>query len=67
MSRFSTMPDMAGVLAWARKIVYGPGYRRERRAAFQRSGGMCQLCGLFPAAEAHHWAWCQRSRIPEGI
>ena len=57
MSRFSTMPDMAGVLAWARKIVYGPGYRRERRAAFQRSGGMCQLCGLFPAAEAHHWAW----------
>ena len=57
MSRFSTLPDMAGVLAWAHKVVYGPGYRRARRAAFQRSGGVCQVCGLFPAAEAHHWAW----------
>ena len=57
MSSFSTLPDMAGVLAWARKIVYGPGYRRARRAAFECSGGMCRLCGLFRAEEAHHWAW----------
>ena len=52
MSRFSTLPDMAGVLAWARKIVYGPGYRRARRGAFQRSRKWCQVCGLFRAEEA---------------
>ena len=57
MSRFSSLPDMAGVLAWARRVVYGPGFRRARSGAFQRSGGKCQVCGLFPAAEAHHWAW----------
>ena len=45
----------AGALAWVR-TVYGPGYRRARRAAFLRSGGMCQFCGLVRAEEAHHWA-----------
>ena len=58
MSKFFRLPPgVAGVLAGARKVVYGPGFRRARRAAFQRSDGMCQLCGLFPAEEAHHWAW----------
>ena len=58
MSGFSRLrPDAAGALTWARKVVYGAGYLRARRAAFQRSGGMCQLCGLFRAEEAHHWAW----------
>ena len=54
---FHLPPGVGGFLAWARKAVYGPGYRRARRAAFRRSHGMCQLCGLFPAEEAHHWAW----------
>ena len=52
-------PGAAGALAWARKSVYGPGYRLARAAAFRRSGGtggICQLCGLSPAEEAHHWA-----------
>ena len=57
MSRFSSLPEMAGVLSWARKVVYGPGYWRARREAFNRSGGWCQFCGLFRAEEAHHWAW----------
>ena len=51
MSRFSTLPGMAGVLAWARKVVYGPGFRRAPRRlralrrevpgvrAFPRRGG----------------------------
>ena len=58
MSKFShPLPGAAGVLAWARKVVYGPGYRRARREAFRRSGGICQLCGLRPAEETHHWPW----------
>ena len=57
MSRFFRRPEMAGLLSWARKVVYGPGYRRARRGAFQRSDGWCQFCGLFPAEEAHHWGW----------
>lgn len=57
MSGFSTLPGMAGFRSWARKVVYGPGYRRARHAAFRCSRGMCRLCGLFPAEEAHHWAW----------
>ena len=57
MSRFPSLPEMAGVLFWARKVVYGPGYRRARREAFDRVGNWCQFCGLFPAEEAHHWAW----------
>ena len=57
MSRFSSVPEMAGVLSWARKVVYGPGYWRARAEAFARSGGWCQLCGLLRAREAHHWAW----------
>ena len=39
------------------RLSTGRDYRRARRGAFQRSGGKCQVCGLFPAAEAHHWAW----------
>ena len=27
-----------------------------RAAAFDRSAGVCQLCGQAPATEAHHWA-----------
>jgi hypothetical protein len=50
-------PGAAGALAWARKSVYGPGYRLARAAAFRRPGGMCQFCGLYPAEEAHHWGW----------
>lgn len=57
MSTFSSLlPDAAGVLACAHKVVYGPGYRRARLEAFQRSGGICQFCGLRPAEEAHHWS-----------
>ena len=38
------------------RAVYGRGYRRARAAAFKRSKGLCQHCGLRPAVEAHHYA-----------
>ena len=56
-SFFRRGPGVAGVLSWARKVVYGPGFCRARAGAFRRSAGWCQLCGLLPAEEAHHWAW----------
>lgn len=30
-------------------------YRASRAQAFERSDGLCQYCGQFPATEAHHW------------
>ena len=44
------------VVESARRVVYGPGYRRARDGAFRRSRGICQLCGKRPATEGHHWA-----------
>ena len=57
MSRFSSLPEMAGVLSWARKVVYGPGYWRARDEAFARSGGWCQAVRSAASPGAHHWAW----------
>lgn len=37
--------------------VYGGNYPKARKLALARSSGKCQLCGLQPAVEAHHWAW----------
>ena len=34
----------------------GPGFDAARMKAFRRSGGLCVLCGQFPACDAHHWA-----------
>ena len=36
--------------------IYGPKYRSARKGTLQRSGNVCQLCGLHPATETHHWA-----------
>ena len=33
-----------------------PVYLEAREKAFDRSGGLCQVCGQQPATEAHHWA-----------
>ena len=30
---------------------------KARATAFARSNGVCQLCGVAPAVESHHWAW----------
>ena len=46
----------ARVLEIGRRVVYGLGYQRARREAFERVGHLCQLCGARPAAEAHHYA-----------
>ena len=32
-----------------------PQHREARAEAFARSGGLCQLCGMQPAIEGHHW------------
>lgn len=50
-------PCAASALAWARNAANGPGYWAARRIAFDRSDGICQFCGLYPAEEAHHWAF----------
>ena len=44
------------VVESARRVVYGPGFRRARDGAIRRSRGICQLCGKRRAAQAHHWA-----------
>lgn len=49
-------PPPASGLEFARRVVYGPGYWRAREVAFERSRGLCQLCGKRRAREAHHWA-----------
>lgn len=36
--------------------TYGNRYRRARKRAFKRSGGICQACGCEAADEGHHWA-----------
>ena len=33
-----------------------PAFRRARDQAFERSGGVCQFCGLEEAEHAHHWS-----------
>ena len=35
---------------------YGGLYPLARAAARERSSGKCQLCGLRPGTDAHHWA-----------
>lgn len=37
-------------------LYKSPEYKLARVKAFARSKGTCQLCGHFPAVEAHHWA-----------
>lgn len=37
------------------RTVYGDGFKNARATAFARSGGLCQLCGMRAAVEAHHW------------
>lgn len=49
-------PPLASAWEMARRVVYGPGYQRAREGAFERSRGLCQLCGKRRAQEAHHWA-----------
>ena len=35
---------------------YGdPGYRKARAEALERSGGLCQFCGVSKAEHTHHW------------
>ena len=36
--------------------MYGPGFRRARQTAIDRSGGVCQFCGQRAATDGHHWA-----------
>ncbi len=57
MPRRTTRPPSGNSSPRAgRRAVYGRGYRRARAAAFKRSKGLCQHCGLRPAVEAHHYA-----------
>ena len=39
-----------------RRATYGPRFRVARARAFERSKGLCQLCGRAAATDGHHWA-----------
>ena len=40
---------------WVAADYKHPAYLAARRDAFNRSAGLCQVCGQRPAEEAHHW------------
>ena len=57
MPRHTTRPPSGNSSPRPRhRAVYGPGVSAGGAAAFKRSKGLCQHCGLRPAVEAHHYA-----------